>query len=696
VAIGGGREYHPVSLRVWSPVEFAVAIRTLKFSICLLAVGCVALEIPSLAQEGSGLPVSTPLSGGLIRSIAITDLDLYLKGPNGKPIEGIAVVTLTKLDGQFYKQGTAKNGYVRFNELAQSEYTVQVLAPGFARIVKQIDAHPQGETLMKVTIQLEPAAEGIDATTDMELAALNPKAQRALGKAIEALRANKPKDARNALETAARIAPQSAEVQYVYGAYELGVGDKALAKSYWIKSIELYPQHFRALISLSEQLLEENKPNEALPYLQRAMRAEPTSWRAHALTAEAHLRLGSLEECIKQAERALELGHGQAAVVQPVLAVALARKGEKSRATKTLQSYLLERPSDAEARKLLEKLQSNPASGREGVKDDSRARTIATLQAYVQEHASDAEAKKLLDRLELQTASVTDVAAEAGIEATEDASLSLDTASALPLRASWLPPDVDEKVPPVEQGASCALDDVLLKTGKQVEQFVKNVERFSATEFLKQEAIDKWGMSGATETRKFDYVVAIEEPKPGFLTVEEYRDSGGSPAEFPGGIATNGLPVLALIFHPYYAVNFEMACEGLTRWNEKLAWQIHIRQRRDKPNLIRSYRLGMEGPSYPVALRGRAWILADSYEIARLETDLIAPMPQIKLVADHTAIEYGPVRFQKRNVEMWLPQSAEVYYDWRGKRIHRRHSFSNYMLFAVDEKQQIAEPKAVN
>jgi hypothetical protein len=42
---------------------------------------------------------------------------------------------------------------------------------------------------------------------------------------------------------------------------------------------------------------------------------------------------------------------------------------------------------------------------------------------------------------------------------------------------------------------------------------------------------------------------------------------------------------------------------------------------------------------------------------------------------------------------MWLPQSADVYYDWKGRRIHRRHSFSNYLLFAVDDKQKISVPK---
>lgn len=245
-----------VVLRFQPTVELFVASRFLKSASFFLTVVYVAFcPSRSFAQgEGSGLPANMPLSGGLIRSIAITDLDLYIKGPNGKPIEGTAVVTITKLDGQFYKQGTARDGYVRFNELAQSEYDVQVIAPGFVKLRKQIDAHPQGETLMKLTVQLEAAAEGIDATTDMEVAALNPKAQRALSKAIEALRAKKPSDARSSLETAARIAPQSAEVQYVYGVYALGTGDKAQAKTYWLKSLELYPQHFRALISLSEQL----------------------------------------------------------------------------------------------------------------------------------------------------------------------------------------------------------------------------------------------------------------------------------------------------------------------------------------------------------------------------------------------------------------------------------------------------------
>jgi hypothetical protein len=148
-----------------------------------------------------------------------------------------------------------------------------------------------------------------------------------------------------------------------------------------------------------------------------------------------------------------------------------------------------------------------------------------------------------------------------------------------------------------------------------------------------------------------------------------------------------------LIFHPYNVVNFEMRCEGLARWNGALAWQVHFRQRSDKPNTIRAYRIGTNGPAYPVAVKGRAWIAADSYQILRMETNLIAPVREIRLVADRTVIEYGPIHFREGKVDMWLPQSADVYYDWRGRRSHRRHSFSNYLLFSVEENQRISVPK---
>ncbi len=82
------------------------------------------------------------------------------------------------------------------------------------------------------------------------------------------------------------------------------------------------------------------------------------------------------------------------------------------------------------------------------------------------------------------------------------------------------------------------------------------------------------------------------------------------------------------------------------------------------------------GPASPLAVAGPA-----------------RPYPQIRPISEHTVIEFGAVQFQSKDVAIWLPRTAEVYFDWKGKRIHRSHSYSNYMLFSVDSQHRISAPK---
>jgi len=628
-------------------------VRVLKYSIVILLLVCgvllpaVALaQRPPISSRGGKNPDGSAALPGVV---PLVDVDIFVKGPNGAPIDGMVLVTLRTIKGGSYLQATAEAGHAKFQGVAPSRYTVQVVASGYERTVQEFEA--AGTVTAMVSIELRPSSNEA-AVTPVAISGfpvLTPKAQKALGKALEALRANKPAEARNHLDAAQRLAPNHPEVNYLFGIYWEQMGDWAQTKSSFVKAIDAYPRHVRALLSLGEILLHENKPAEALTYLDRAVEAEPFSWRSHALLADAYLRKGSPDDAIKHAERALELGHGQAALVQPLLARALAEHGDKERATRVLQTYLLDHPGDATAKKQLESLQN-----------------LKVLVSYSDAGAAPAEVKPF----------------------------AAEVAASLPPASIWLPPNVDEKVPPVESDAVCALDEVVRKAGKQIQQFVRNVDRFTATETLVHESIDKWGLASPPEKRKFDYVVSIAEVRRGLLNVEEYRNTGSSQAEFPDGVITNGLPSLILIFHPYNVGSFELTCEGLARWNGGLAWQVHFRQRPDKPNTIRSYKVGLNGSSYPISLKGRAWIEADHYQVVRLETDLVTPVPEIRLAADHTAIEYGPVHFRERQVDMWLPQSAEVYYDWRGRRIHRRHSFSQYLLFSVDDKQRISTPKS--
>jgi hypothetical protein len=97
---------------------------------------------------------------------------------------------------------------------------------------------------------------------------------------------------------------------------------------------------------------------------------------------------------------------------------------------------------------------------------------------------------------------------------------------------------------------------------------------------------------------------------------------------------------------------------------------------------------------YSLKLKGRAWVTADKFQIVRIESEMISPIPQIRLVSEHQIVEYGPVPFQKKASELWLPKSAEIYFDFRRHRYFRRHSFDHYMLFSAEAEEKRKEPTA--
>jgi len=100
------------------------------------------------------------------------------------------------------------------------------------------------------------------------------------------------------------------------------------------------------------------------------------------------------------------------------------------------------------------------------------------------------------------------------------------------------------------------------------------------------------------------------------------------------------------------------------------------------------------GQSFPVDLKGRAWINSETFQIVRIEADMAKPVPEIQLLSEHQTVEYGPVPFPKKNTTLWLPKTAEIYFDLRKHRYYRRHSFDHFMLYSVDTDEKHKEPVA--
>jgi hypothetical protein len=252
---------------------------------------------------------------------------------------------------------------------------------------------------------------------------------------------------------------------------------------------------------------------------------------------------------------------------------------------------------------------------------------------------------------------------------------------------SWKPPDVDEAVPYVDPNVECPLPQILSKTGERMKEFVSDLEKFTARERVEHSVIDATGVRRFPSVRDFNYVVMVSRNSSGVFLLDEYRNGSVDPEQFPARIATQGMPAIALLFHPLLATDFKFSCEGLGEWEKQSAWQVHFVQRPDRPGRLISYAAG--GRYSSLALRGRAWIDPGTFQVRRLETELVQPLKEMGLTEEHIVITYQPVQFRTQEKQLWLPHIIELHVERQGRRYYRRHTLSDYQLFTVDTTQNI-------
>ena len=410
------------------------------------------------------------------------------------------------------------------------------------------------------------------------------------------------------------------------------------------------------------------------------------------------LQVGKLDEAQQHLTRALAAAPNFADG-NYLMGVLLLRRKESAKARPYLQKAVDIAPNHAPA--LL-------ALGEAEYLQRDFARATESLEQSLREQPRSPQAstaQQLIDRMRApnqpRADAVTAAAKSSGAEVAEFESATnanqpdLVGLPALPAitpetETNWAPPDVDQEKLALDPGTACQLNEVVRAAAGRVKELMQNVDRFTATEKIEHSNLSPLGLQISSETRKFNYLVEIRQLQ-SHLDVQEYRNGSVSVQDFPAHIGTIGLPTLALVFHPYYQEKYEYSCEGLGSWRDKPAWVVHFQQRTDRNSETLVYRVG--GKSFAVRLKGRAWIDTQSSQIVAMESDLIRPIPEIRLLRDHQLIEYGPVDFRNNTMQLWLPKSADWYCSLSGQRYHRRHSFSQFLLFSVDDSQKITKPK---
>ena len=130
---------------LWTPRTEWPVLRTLTYCSILSAIVCTMIFAAGVGGQQDSGPLNIlnnrgPGEGGLNNIVETGSVEVYIQQPSGAPVEGVAVVTLTNLSGQVYRQATTKTGFVSFNNVAPTEYKILVVSPAYARAVKQVEA----------------------------------------------------------------------------------------------------------------------------------------------------------------------------------------------------------------------------------------------------------------------------------------------------------------------------------------------------------------------------------------------------------------------------------------------------------------------------------------------------------------------------------------------------------------------------
>jgi tetratricopeptide (TPR) repeat protein len=616
------------------------------------ATGIVLLLIsaPAIAQSTPPEPGKNAASKTVTYSAGDSKVAIEVRvlGPNGTllPQQALVRIFAKGASSPVKTVFTKRDSLALFYKLpADGPYVIEVIVPGYQTEKSGLD-YKDDNSFRHLDFKMQPNLENLAVSDFTSSVPVPKKAQKRVDKGLAELQAGSLKRSQNDLTAARLVAPGNSDINYLLGLAYLRGKDLSNAGTYLTKAIAIDPKNVPALVALGQLRYQKSDFQGAEEALGKAVSLDPTQWLALWLLSDVHLRAGNFEVARKEAEDAVQLGMGAANAAEFVEGEALAELGRRDDATKVLQAFLRDLPEDPNA----------PAG-----------------------------------KLEVNTTVSSDAVTAGSPPASERSFPVIQVPASKLLIPNWEPPGVDQEKPPVADGVTCPADQVIAGVGNRVAELVDTVNRIQAKEDVVHQELSTMGRPITTDRRKFEYLISIAPSDSGLLVIDENRDDNSGASQFAGHFSMFGLADLPLIFHPDMRGDFEMTCEGLGSWHDQATWLVYFRQRPDRPERLRSYQT-LDG-SYTAGFKGRAWISADTYQIVRLEANLIKPVPEVGLGSEEDAIEYGPVPFPAKNVVLWLPADADIYFYYHHRPFHRHHTFSNYLLFSVSASQKIGQPK---
>src|SRR5579859_2952996 len=357
--------------------------------------------------------------------------------------------------------------------------------------------------------------------------AVSPRLQAEIEKGLEAMRRRHFEAARTHFTKGLSLAPGNPDLGYLLGTAEMGLNHNDIATRNVEHALAIDSTHERTLLALGELQLRNGETSAAIGTLEKAFLKNSAGWRTHLLLATAYAKAGRMANAETHAWRAAELAREKGAAARLLLGEIQEAEGKLSAAQTTWQDLASKFPGDPSAAE---------ARGR-----------LVTLSAPQAAPVSS------------ESAPLADLPVPA-----------IPNLELLPgKQRPWAPPDIDSREYPLAQNASCSADEILPRAEHRLKSQIQNFEKFTATEHIEHQEIDRFDRPGPVKSRDFSYIVFVD------------RYAGGSDFSFPTSLATEGLNNLGVaVLQPATRKDFDYQCEGLASIRGKASWQIRFEEKR--------------------------------------------------------------------------------------------------------------------
>jgi len=253
------------------------------------------------------------------------------------------------------------------------------------------------------------------------------------------------------------------------------------------------------------------------------------------------------------------------------------------------------------------------------------------------------------------------------------------------------------------------LPTILEKTGKQVDEFFRNVVDVAAHEVIREEKLGKQGRATASFEIEDSYLI-LRRGNAMFGTLDEYRmDASGNRLEETG--LSNGYFVTSgfALNQNYFSTAFQDECKFRYLGEEKIGVRdTYVVAFAQKPGQA-TITVGMEVQQARRAIvrvtmlvQGIAWVDKSNFQIVRLRTDLLAPREEIGLASETTLVTFGEVHLPDVPTPLWLPSDVQVnahfslpndQLGYTEQNFRNEHRYSDYKSYRVSVKMVPDVPK---